>query len=70
MSDKSREAKLRRKAKQEGLIFRKARRVFVEGGVETRYYVSDMANTLRACYSDLDAAEEDFSKESTEPVSK
>ncbi len=59
-SDKSREDKLLRLARKANQFFHKTRKVFVEGGVMARYYVSDMTNTLIAVYADLDSAEEDF----------
>lgn len=60
VSERSREARLRRLARVEGKTFRKARRPFEEWGVQARYYVSDMTSTLVAVYATLDAAEEDF----------
>ena len=59
-SERSREARLRRLARDEGKSFHKARRPFVEWGVRAKYYVSDMTNTLVAVYATLEAAEEDF----------
>ena len=60
-SEKSREDRLRRLARKEDQFFHKARRPFFEWGVSAEYYVSDMSNMMVAVYTDLDAAEEEFS---------
>ena len=60
-SEKTRENRLRRLARKEDRFFIKAKKPFLERGVRAEYYVSDMSNMMVAVYSDLDAAEEDFS---------
>ena len=60
ISEKSREARLRRLARKEDQFFHKPRKPFVECGVKAEYYVSDMTNALVAVYATLEAAEEDF----------
>ena len=60
ISEKSREARLRRLARKEDQFFHKARTPFVEWGVRAGYYVSDMTNALVAVYATLEAAEEEF----------
>lgn len=68
-NDRSREARLRRLARDEGKSFHKARRPFEQWGVRAAYYVSDMTNTLVAVYASLDAAEEDFQgKRRSQPI--
>lgn len=63
--ERSREARLRRLAREEGKSFHKAERPFYEWGVGAKYYVSDMTNTLVAVYATLDAAEEDLLEEAS-----
>lgn len=60
ISEKSKEARLRRLARKEDQFFHKARRIFVERGVRAAYYVSDMTNALVAVYATLEAAEEEL----------
>jgi hypothetical protein len=57
---RKREARVRRAARRQGLIFRKARRPFSEAGVLVRYYYEAEDGLLRVVYADPETAESDL----------